>query len=241
MLSRRVLGPRELEARDANLVGGAINGGTSQLHQELVLRPVPGLGRAETPVKGLYLASASAHPGGGVHGAPGLERRAGGDRARSATPRQPWIRSASRVVDVDDEGTVIGDRQLHHVATARRRDTIAQDVVDLHQRAVRGERGTRRERSHPGDPGQAARGPMFRSPSSRERVRGGDRARTSTAVAVARSTGAGTTDEWQRRRPALVGVFDLADDGDPRLVADPPRNHATGGVVRNSDGSGRQT
>ena len=71
VLSRRVLGPRELEARDANLVGGAINGGTSQLHQELVLRPVPGLGRAETPVKGLYLASASAHPGGGVHGAPG--------------------------------------------------------------------------------------------------------------------------------------------------------------------------
>jgi phytoene dehydrogenase-like protein len=71
VVSRRVLGPRELEARDANLVGGAINGGTSQLHQELVLRPVPGLGRAETPVKGLYLASASAHPGGGVHGAPG--------------------------------------------------------------------------------------------------------------------------------------------------------------------------
>ena len=67
-----MLGPRELEARDANLVGGAINGGTSQLHQQLVFRPVPGLGRAETPVKGLYLASASAHPGGGVHGAPGM-------------------------------------------------------------------------------------------------------------------------------------------------------------------------
>jgi phytoene dehydrogenase-like protein len=72
VLARRILGPRELEARDANLVGGAINGGTSQLHQELVFRPVPGLGRAETPVKNLYLGSASAHPGGGVHGAPGL-------------------------------------------------------------------------------------------------------------------------------------------------------------------------
>jgi phytoene dehydrogenase-like protein len=72
ILVRRVLGPRELEARDANLVGGAINGGTSQLHQELIFRPVPGLGRAETPVRGLYLASASAHPGGGVHGAPGM-------------------------------------------------------------------------------------------------------------------------------------------------------------------------
>ncbi|MFA6298600.1 MAG: NAD(P)/FAD-dependent oxidoreductase [Nocardioides sp.] len=71
--ARRVLGPRELEARNANLVGGAINGGTAQLHQQLFLRPVPGLlGRPETGVPGLYLGSASAHPGGGVHGAPGL-------------------------------------------------------------------------------------------------------------------------------------------------------------------------
>jgi phytoene dehydrogenase-like protein len=71
ILNRRVLGPRQLEAMDANLVGGAINGGTSQMHQQLLFRPVPGLGRAETPVRGLYLGSASAHPGGGVHGAPG--------------------------------------------------------------------------------------------------------------------------------------------------------------------------
>ena len=71
VVARRVLGPRELEQRDENLVGGALNGGTASLHQQLVLRPVPGTGRAETPVKGLYLASASAHPGGGVHGACG--------------------------------------------------------------------------------------------------------------------------------------------------------------------------
>jgi phytoene dehydrogenase-like protein len=72
ILARRVLGPREMEARDANLVGGALNGGTANLHQQLVFRPVPGLGRAETGIGGLYLASASAHPGGGVHGAPGM-------------------------------------------------------------------------------------------------------------------------------------------------------------------------
>ncbi|WP_205472490.1 NAD(P)/FAD-dependent oxidoreductase [Nocardioides sp. SYSU D00038] len=71
VLARRVLGPHELEGRDANLVGGAVGGGSSQLHQQLVFRPVPGLGRAETGVPRLYLASASAHPGGGVHGAPG--------------------------------------------------------------------------------------------------------------------------------------------------------------------------
>ena len=69
--ARRVLGPRELEERNENLVGGALNGGTAALHQQLVFRPVAGAGRAETPVRGLFLGSASAHPGGGVHGACG--------------------------------------------------------------------------------------------------------------------------------------------------------------------------
>ncbi|MDQ1034117.1 phytoene dehydrogenase-like protein [Streptomyces sp. V3I8] len=69
--SRRVLAPPTLQAMNANLHGGAINGGTTALHQQLFFRPVPGTGRPETPVKNLFLASASAHPGGGVHGAPG--------------------------------------------------------------------------------------------------------------------------------------------------------------------------
>jgi phytoene dehydrogenase-like protein len=71
VLARRVTTPPAFEAHDRNLVGGAINGGTMQVHQQLVFRPVPGLGRPQTPVAGLYLASASAHPGGGVHGACG--------------------------------------------------------------------------------------------------------------------------------------------------------------------------
>jgi len=71
VLARRILGPRELAERDENLHNGALNGGTSGLHQQLVFRPVAGLGRAETPVRNLYLGSASAHPGGGVHGACG--------------------------------------------------------------------------------------------------------------------------------------------------------------------------
>ena len=68
---RHVLTPCSFEAENANLVGGALGGGTAQLHQQLVFRPVSGFGRSETPVKGLFLASASAHPGGGVHGGPG--------------------------------------------------------------------------------------------------------------------------------------------------------------------------
>jgi phytoene dehydrogenase-like protein len=69
--ARHVAGPRELERANRNLVGGAINNGTAQLHQQLVFRPIPGLGRSETPVAGVYLCSAAAHPGGGVHGGPG--------------------------------------------------------------------------------------------------------------------------------------------------------------------------
>ena len=68
---RHVMGPVELQARNANLDGGSINGGTAALFQQLVFRPVPGLGRPETPIRGLYLGSSSAHPGGGVHGACG--------------------------------------------------------------------------------------------------------------------------------------------------------------------------
>ena len=68
---RRVLGPSDFERSDPNLHGGALNAGTSQIHQQLLFRHVPGLGRPDTPVRGLYLASGSAHPGGGVHGGAG--------------------------------------------------------------------------------------------------------------------------------------------------------------------------
>ena len=71
ILQRHVFAPPTLEAANANLVQGAVNQGTSHLHQQLIFRPIPGLGRPETPVKRLYLAGASAHPGGGVHGACG--------------------------------------------------------------------------------------------------------------------------------------------------------------------------
>jgi phytoene dehydrogenase-like protein len=71
IVARHVLPPAELERRDANLVEGDNAGGTNQLHQQLVFRPLPGLGRPATPIRRLYLASASAHPGGGVHGACG--------------------------------------------------------------------------------------------------------------------------------------------------------------------------
>jgi phytoene dehydrogenase-like protein len=68
IIARHVLGPWDLQRNDRNLWRGALNGGTAAIHQQLVWRPIVGLGRAETPVSRLYLASSSAHPGGGVHG-----------------------------------------------------------------------------------------------------------------------------------------------------------------------------
>ena len=82
---RRIWSPRDLQEHDANLHGGALNGGTAALHQQLVFRPFPGLGRAETPVRRLFLGSASAHPGGGVHGGPGANAARAALRSRWAS------------------------------------------------------------------------------------------------------------------------------------------------------------
>jgi phytoene dehydrogenase-like protein len=71
VVGRSVQTPSGLEQQNPALFGGAINQGTAQLHQQLVFRPVPGLGGAATPIDRLYLAGSSAHPGGGVHGGPG--------------------------------------------------------------------------------------------------------------------------------------------------------------------------
>ncbi|MFD5256010.1 phytoene desaturase family protein [Streptomyces bobili] len=92
--ARRVLAPPTLQALDGNLRGGAINGGTAGIHQQLVFRPLPGTGRPETPVRGLFLASAGAHPGGGVHGAPG----ANAARAALRRNRPPGLAGLQRAL-----------------------------------------------------------------------------------------------------------------------------------------------
>ncbi len=69
---RAVHSPADLEGMDENLVGGDLGGGSAHFDQQLFLRPMFPYFRYRTPVAGLYLASASAHPGAGVHGACGL-------------------------------------------------------------------------------------------------------------------------------------------------------------------------
>jgi phytoene dehydrogenase-like protein len=85
VLDRFLQRPSDLEANNANLHRGALNGGTAQLQQMLIFRPAPGMGRAETPVERLYLGSASATPGGSVHGACGRNAANAALRADGAT------------------------------------------------------------------------------------------------------------------------------------------------------------
>ena len=70
ILARHVLGPADLQSRNANLIGGDVGGGSYRLRQ-VVFRPLPSLSPYSTPLKGLYLGSAATFPGGAVHGVPG--------------------------------------------------------------------------------------------------------------------------------------------------------------------------
>ncbi len=104
VLARHVQGPDQMEAENPSLIGGDISGGTTQLHQQLVFRPVPGLSRAETPITNLYLASSSAHPGGSVHGACG----ANAARAAVAGRAVDRVRRVAATAAVLTAGAALG-------------------------------------------------------------------------------------------------------------------------------------
>lgn len=67
ILARSTLGPSALEGRNANYVGGDINGGAATLSQ-LFTRPAARVSPYTTPLPGVFLCSSSTPPGGGVHG-----------------------------------------------------------------------------------------------------------------------------------------------------------------------------
>lgn len=70
VVAREVLTPVDLEKR-FGLTDGHMYHGEMTLNQQLVLRPAPGWSQYRTPIAGLYLCGAGAHPGGGITGAPG--------------------------------------------------------------------------------------------------------------------------------------------------------------------------
>ena len=70
IIARQILTPLDLE-RTYGLTEGNIFHGDLNLEQLFFNRPVPGWSQYRTPIAGLYLCGAGAHPGGGVTGAPG--------------------------------------------------------------------------------------------------------------------------------------------------------------------------
>ena len=70
ILARHIQSPADLEARNPNLIGGDVGGGSYRLNQ-VVFRPLPKLTPYSTPLKGLFIGSAATFPGGAVHGVPG--------------------------------------------------------------------------------------------------------------------------------------------------------------------------
>jgi phytoene dehydrogenase-like protein len=71
IVGREILTPEDFEQR-WGLSGGHIFHGEMALDQSWIARPVLGWARYRTPVPGLYLGGAGAHPGGGLTGRPGL-------------------------------------------------------------------------------------------------------------------------------------------------------------------------
>jgi phytoene dehydrogenase-like protein len=89
VLARAIRSPRATEAENPSMVGGDLGGGTMELDQQLIFRPAPEVLRYRTPLNGLYVAGASTHPGGAVHGMSGR----GAARALIHDRRlRPWRR-----------------------------------------------------------------------------------------------------------------------------------------------------
>lgn len=82
ILARAVMNTRDFSAYNANYIGGDIAGGLGTVRQ-VAFRPVPSLHPWVTPIRGVYLCSASTPPGGGVHGMGGWHA------ARAALQRHP--------------------------------------------------------------------------------------------------------------------------------------------------------
>jgi phytoene dehydrogenase-like protein len=83
--ARHSMSPVDLEAHNANLVGGDIGAGANTLKQ-LFLRPTAAWYR--TPARNVYLCSASTPPGAGVHGMSGYHAATTAIRDASLTIRR---------------------------------------------------------------------------------------------------------------------------------------------------------
>ncbi|MHB1809940.1 MAG: phytoene desaturase family protein [Solirubrobacteraceae bacterium] len=91
VLARTLRSPQQGERENPSLVGGDIGGGSYELDQQLVFRPSPLLCRYRTPIRGLFVAGASTHPGGAIHGVSGRGAARALLRDSRLIPRLAWL------------------------------------------------------------------------------------------------------------------------------------------------------
>ncbi|HLR90913.1 MAG TPA: NAD(P)/FAD-dependent oxidoreductase [Balneolaceae bacterium] len=70
LIDRYIQTPADIERRHGMLRGNVMHI-EMNFDQMFMFRPLPGMSNYETPIKNLFLSSASCHPGGGVFGAAG--------------------------------------------------------------------------------------------------------------------------------------------------------------------------
>lgn len=70
IVARELLTPVDIEAQ-YNVTGGHWHHGELTIDQSFMMRPIHGAAQYDTPVSGLFLCGAAAHPGGGITGVPG--------------------------------------------------------------------------------------------------------------------------------------------------------------------------
>ncbi len=70
IVARQLMTPEDIE-RDYGITGGHWHHGELGIDQMFMMRPLHGAAQYDTPIPGLYLCGATAHPGGDITGIPG--------------------------------------------------------------------------------------------------------------------------------------------------------------------------
>ena len=135
ILARHVLGPRDLEARNANLVGGDVGGGSYGGLQS-VFRPLPAVSPYRTPIDGLFLAALRRSRAAPYTGYRATRRRARRSGRLAADAHGARHRSAGRGVN---RRTLSARRRASAVAPGR--DAAGSGHRRRSHRSVRRSRG----------------------------------------------------------------------------------------------------
>jgi phytoene dehydrogenase-like protein len=70
IVAQELLTPVDIEEQ-YHVTGGHWHHGELAIDQSFMMRPVHGAAQYDTPINGLFLCGAGAHPGGGITGIPG--------------------------------------------------------------------------------------------------------------------------------------------------------------------------